>query len=447
MAQPLLDAFIAWMSANLDNATLARGYQNRMSGEPWHCSSLFNAYETYHWPHPAIAHLDIDKGSDITSNTRALTALEQQLQRALAPAPEDLAASRAAIDVMIWGGVQNGNVSWLTNNAEGLAQLLIHTRDAIDSGALNHQLLLDPELRFNAGMTKVYSLICKQLVIYDSRVAAALGWAVVKFCKQVEPELTQVPPELAFPWASARPNKGISKQRDPSQGNLQFPPLQGGTLHAQWNIRASQILAAVLAHDNAKHSGFNQDDGTGSSPLRRLEAALFMIGYDLGGGTVTNSQPKATSQSEVIVQTLGWTEGWTPTKRKAFLYRLTEQGFEARGKSITRYPLPVINDTLNYLWQQFGRGPFPLANSADGVPAGTSEEGIGTAYYQAINRQQRVPESSRLAAILEDLGVIQLVSRGKKHWVLNLELLDATDKGTLDIEPLLLRLLEDEAQD
>ncbi|MNP30580.1 hypothetical protein D3C76_1236580 [compost metagenome] len=63
---------------------------------------------------------------------------------------------------------------------------------------------------------------------------------------------------------------------------MQFPPLQGGTLHAQWNIRASQILAAVLAHDNAKHSGFNKDDGSGSSPLRRLEAALFMIGYDLG---------------------------------------------------------------------------------------------------------------------------------------------------------------------
>ncbi|MNR37075.1 hypothetical protein D3C85_1550660 [compost metagenome] len=58
-----------------------------------------------------------------------------------------------------------------------------------------------------------------------------------------------------------------------------------------------------------------------------------------------------------------------------------------------------------------------------------------------------MPESSRLAAILEDLGVIQLVSRGKKHWVLNLALLNATDKGTLDIEPLLLRLLEDEAQD
>ena len=58
-----------------------------------------------------------------------------------------------------------------------------------------------------------------------------------------------------------------------------------------------------------------------------------------------------------------------------------------------------------------------------------------------------MPESSRLAAILEDLGVIQLVSRGKKHWLLNLELLEANDKGTLDIAPLLLRLLEDQAQD
>nr|NLU59019.1 hypothetical protein [Pseudomonas sp. BIGb0427] len=332
----------------------------------------------------------------------------------LAPAPEDLAASRAAIDVMIWGGVQNGNVSWLTNNAEGLAQLLIDTRDAIDSGALNHQLLLDPELRFNAGMTKVYSLICKQLVIYDSRVAAALGWAVVKFCKQVEPELTQVPPELAFPGrrpgrtrASAnsaiRPRATCSSRRCRAERCTR----SGTSAPARYSRRCSPMTMQ-------KHSGFNLDDGTGSSPLRRLEAALFMIGYDLGGGTVTNSQPKATSQSAMIAPTVGWTEGWTPKQRKAFLYRLTDQGFETLGKSITRYPLQVINDTLNYLWQQFGRGQFPLANSADGVPAGTSEEGIGTAYYQAINRQQRVPESSRLAAILEDLGVIQLVSRGKK---------------------------------
>ncbi|WP_010222396.1 hypothetical protein [Pseudomonas donghuensis] len=446
MAQPLLDAFIAWMSANLDNATFTHQYQNRMSDKPWHCSSLFNAYEKYHWPHPAIEHLDVDKGSNITSNTRALAALQQQLQRALAPAPEDQAASRAAIDVMIWGGVQNGNVSWLTNNCDGLANLLISTRDAIDSGELNHSVLVDPELRFNAGMTKVYSLICKQLVIYDSRVAAALGWAVVKFCQQANPKLTQVPPELAFPWASARPTKGISKQRDPSQDNLRFPSLQPGTVHAQWNIQASRILAAVLAHANAKDSGFNKHDDSGGSPLRRLEAALFMIGYDLGGGAATAMETEV-SQNAMPAPTAGWVECWTPSHRKPFHYRVTGQGFETHGKSITRYPLQVVNDTLNYLWRQFGRVKFPLANSADGVPAGTSEEGIGTAYYHAINRQQRVPESSRLAAILEDLGVIQLVSRGKKHWVLNPQLLDATVKGTLDIEPLLLRLLEDQAQD
>ncbi|QBF27386.1 hypothetical protein EXN22_17450 [Pseudomonas tructae] len=435
MAQ--LDAFIAWMSANLDNATFAHQYLDRKNRKPWHCSSLFNAYETYDWPHPAIEHLDIDKGRNITSNARALTALQQQLQRALAPAPEDHAASRAAIDVMIWGGVRKGNINWLIDHRKNLANLLIDTRNAIDSGELNHPLLLDPNLRFNAGMTKVYSLICKQLVIYDSRVAAALGWAVVKFCQQAEPALTQVPPELAFPWAAARPTRQ-PKQRNPSQGNLQFPPLQAGTVHAQWNIQASQILAAVLAHANAKDSGFNQDGGSGSSPLRRLEAALFMIGYDLGGASTTIANQDVISD---------WIECWTPTKHNPFHYRLTEQGFETRTTRITRFPLQVVNDTLNYLWRQFGRGQFPLANSADRVPAGLSEEGIGTAYYHAINRQQRVPESSQLTAILEDLGVFQLMSLRKKHWVLNLQLLDTPDKGSLDIEPLLLRLLDDEAQD
>ena len=39
------------------------------------------------------------------------------------------------------------------------------------------------DLRFNAGMTKVYSLMCDNFIIYDSRVAAALGWLVMKYCR------------------------------------------------------------------------------------------------------------------------------------------------------------------------------------------------------------------------------------------------------------------------
>ena len=37
--------------------------------------------------------------------------------------------------------------------------------------------------RFNAGITKVYSMVLENFIIYDSRVAAALGWLVAQFCR------------------------------------------------------------------------------------------------------------------------------------------------------------------------------------------------------------------------------------------------------------------------
>lgn len=88
-------------------------------------------------------------------------------------------------------------------------------------------------------MTKVYSLICESLVIYDSRVAAALGWIVVKYCQAMG--LRQVPTELRFPWAPAKSAPGASnpKQRNPSAGSLIFPTLRAGALHAEWNLKAS----------------------------------------------------------------------------------------------------------------------------------------------------------------------------------------------------------------
>jgi hypothetical protein len=43
-------------------------------------------------------------------------------------------------------------------------------------------VLRSKNLRLSSGMIKVYSLLCKDFIIYDSRVAAGLGWMVVKYC-------------------------------------------------------------------------------------------------------------------------------------------------------------------------------------------------------------------------------------------------------------------------
>jgi len=64
--------------------------------------------------------------------------------------------------------------SWIGSHGRAGAEIL---RDGdLDSPKFKRNL------RVNAGMSKVYSLICESFIIYDSRVVAALGWLVMKYC-------------------------------------------------------------------------------------------------------------------------------------------------------------------------------------------------------------------------------------------------------------------------
>jgi hypothetical protein len=265
--------FIDWLAMNLSSKTLfVHDYVDRRSGRKWQFNGLEDACVQYQWSHQEA--LGAPAGSTLSTNDAALNALRDALQRSLATA-DDAAVCAAARAVMKWGGVQAGNTSWLQTNTKGLAELLSSTTATLNSGDLGR---LDKNLRFNAGMTKVYSLLARDFIIYDSRVAAALGWLVVKYCR--ENSLSRVPEGLAFPWASPKEatNAAAPKNRNPGQHGLSFPRLRSGRFHAQWNLQASWILAEVLRRDTT--SQFAQLSHI--APLRRLEAALFMIGYDLG---------------------------------------------------------------------------------------------------------------------------------------------------------------------
>lgn len=265
--------FIDWLAQNLSSKTLfEHHYVDRRSGRKWQFNGLEDACAQYQWKHQGV--LGVPPGDTLSTNASALNALRDALQRSLAYA-DDAAACAAACAVMKWGGVQAGNSLWLQTNTNGLAELLSSTAAALNSGNLDRQ---DENLRFNAGMTKIYSLLARDFIIYDSRVAAALGWIAVKYCQ--ENGLTRVPEGLAFPWAPSKEalKAAAPKNRNPSHYGLSFPRLSSGRFHAQWNLHASWILGEVLRRD--KTSQFAQPSQIPA--LRRLEAALFMIGYDLG---------------------------------------------------------------------------------------------------------------------------------------------------------------------
>ncbi|AQZ33447.1 hypothetical protein BHQ29_09200 [Pseudomonas sp. LPH1] len=445
---PAVANFVKWMSENLDGDTFAHQYTNRRSGCSWRCDSLYDAYAQYHWPHPGNQRLGEPTGTTFESSAATLQALSQDLQSALGSQGSDHSVVTAAVDVMTWGGVRAGNVRWLHANQANLPQVLSSTRQALDAGSTDHPLLVAKDLRFNAGMTKVYSLICDRFVIYDSRVAAALGWAVVKFCQAAG--LSEVPQELRFPWAPAKSaaNDSSPKRRNPGQSEFFFPRLKSGANHAAWNLKASWLLSDVLEQPAAQNSRFNQIECF-DTRLRALEAALFMIGYDLDatqtGASAAISEQVMDSAQEDEADSF-WNDCQTLSKGNPFRYKLTDSGIAIEGGPT--FTLADISSTLMQLWTDFGSSAFPLANSATDVRNGTAPKGMGVAYFQATGANP--PDTSKLAAVLEELGAIVPTagySARSLSWTLDLRRLGLDQgAGTIDIDSFWAEVLRAEQE-
>ena len=435
LSAPHVQDFIAWVSNNLCNSTFAHSYINRKSKKAWSCSSLCDAYHKYHWPAtptPLVrAHSSVTAGTTFATNAAILSVLQDQLNTGLST--NNLKqVTVAAVNVMTWGGVRPGNVSWLLHPSTQkiLLNTLQTTRTALNSGDTGHPPLTASSLRFNAGMSKIYSLICDDFIIYDSRVGAALGWMVVKFC--TSHRLHAVPAELNFPWSPAKGSAHAltPKQRNPSTTLLQFQRLKSATHHAEWNLKASWILDAILKHPTT--AACTTDCFHALAPdqrLRALEAALFMIGYDLSGTASHGTVPvTSTASSTTKAHSMG-ADASTISNNVAFRYRVTPTAIEtqkqdAAGNWVTGpiFTAAIIDATLANLRKQFPSGAsFPLSNSATAVRAGTATPGIGTAYFAATGKSGNPPDTSKLAVILEELGAIIPVDPSKfrgRRWTI-----------------------------
>ncbi len=414
--------FIEWLSPRLDSNDLAHSYLNRQSKLWWNCVGLFDAFKQYRWPAKG--------GWDFQCNARELNELRECLNSALQNGSDQLACE-ATVEVMHWGGVVAGNVRWLRVNQHGLAQLLMTVKGALDECDCANKVLTDANLRFNAGMTKVYSLLCNDFLIYDSRVAAALGWLVVKYCKHEK--LSEIPKTLRFPWAPAKESdKQVNpKCRNPNEGNLRFPRLQAGPMHAEWNLKASWLLKAVLEQSSSK---FNSE----TSSLRALEASLFMIGYDLAADPCA-----ATTLYEGRDVDAPWVECFTLARRNRFEYRLNNDGVKVRDG--VNFSDQELNLVLSDLWIRFRKRPFPLSNNATRVRSGEAEPGLGSIYFEKLRRNP--PDTSKLAAILEDIALLNPITapgRRELMWTLDWGRLDLNaNSTTVDIRRYLDSIMED----
>jgi len=232
--------------------------------------------EGHPYTYPKLA--DLPAGSSLADNQVVLEKLRKELRVAYQQPAEDpvaienLAGVVAAI--FYWGGVftttrHGGNKPWLEQNAHQLHSVLRAVADDYSSGDDTSQVV---RLRFNSGMTKVYSLLLDNFVIYDSRVAASLSWLVLRWWRDELAQPEQEVPEL-LRFGCLAGNGQPEKSRRPS---TVFPVLRNDSYgHYTWNVRTNWLLTDALHRASVGKTQFQS--------LREFEAALFQMGASVDG--------------------------------------------------------------------------------------------------------------------------------------------------------------------
>ena len=223
----------------------------------WRCNSIWQAYKNYWWPDPS---------TDFNQNQRLLDELKKKVLDMVNEC-DGRGFIKAASDILDWGRVTRGNVERLRIlDREALSTFERASRQLDPLSADTNRL--DEVTYINAGWTKLYSLMLDRFPIYDSRVSGTLGYLVLTYC--IERDLNRVPRLLRFGIAPAR-----GRNRNPSLCSWRFPQLCSNSRRwAECNLWAAWILGEVCNEGSfvsvpRRHR------------LRAIEAALFMIGYEL----------------------------------------------------------------------------------------------------------------------------------------------------------------------
>jgi hypothetical protein len=307
LAVPTVAGFVSFLKEMLGTSErparrLRHCWVHENEGYEWQCDGLLDAAHKYRYKVNSNVGFrgltgDVDFQS-LTANAIVLSDLQRRLRQAVAlghPAGE-LQAVSVAKEVQVWGGTDRGDhnsdaIDYLSMQSAGFIGYLQICRQSFGT---SNSLSLLPfvgsgyGLRSNAGFTKIYSLLYDDFIIYDSRVAAALGLLIVRYWSQSSVRSGRqepLPEELAF---LCMPEAGKTR-RDPNLNVFnvgKFPTGSGKRVfirHLRSNVFANWILTATLAGSAFSTEVRARPHPYGVDPLRALEAALFMIGYDLDG--------------------------------------------------------------------------------------------------------------------------------------------------------------------
>ena len=232
--------------------------------------SIKEARELYLWPYSVkseqLTSKTLEKGTSFEESMEVLS-ISKDLIISNSKLKDEESIKRGTRIVFQWGGVyKSGNRVKANDKTYSLAkdyEEVISYWNFIREGK---EFNVDDKFQFesNAGFTKVYSLILEDFIIYDSRVSVALAYLIEKILGNDIPDYLK----LFIP-----PSYGNGEAKDRRIVNPIFKPTNSNKKRQFYsNVISNLLLKSVL--DNIR---LKQKDIT----LRDIEAALFMIGYDI----------------------------------------------------------------------------------------------------------------------------------------------------------------------
>ena len=213
--------------------------------------------------------------ADLRATQQTLGALVTRLKAAWPANPG--AFTTAADEVLQWGGVTRSNSAWIHTNHGQLMQ----SCQAI--GAMHQAHVFSPTtfarqgVRMNSGFTKIYAMLFDGFVMYDSRVAAAFALLLTIWADMGRPLPAFAADLCVFPGRSGhRVANGFANRNSEA-------------MHARANLVANWAIDALfLRHPHLARTWDTMVKG--ADRLRTIEAALFMLGYDIGTHPVIRRQ-------------------------------------------------------------------------------------------------------------------------------------------------------------
>lgn len=248
-----MDGFVDFLKASRFDidSNLEVNYVHRKSRDSFHFPNLYCAFEKYIW-----------NKKDYVETKIMLDAKSKALKGAFKEGNE-ANFIKACIEILEWGKVNNPHtVKKMSDPSFFLFVKNLEANTNLNFIGNGNQIFS------NAGFTKIYSLLFDNWVIYDSRVAAGLQHLISLYMRKNN--LQDIPTALNLATPASRGDKHGDYRTIGKFKKTYSNPQR----HLESNIRANYILSQYFV--NNPDTRFAGDDR-----MRKLEAALFMIGYDL----------------------------------------------------------------------------------------------------------------------------------------------------------------------